>query len=77
MIIAAWWLRTSNKFMWKESKRQPKGLENGQLLSGGKLQILPKDSALGGLGAEPRPPEVRGCGGGAPSARKFCIFLQK
>ena len=47
---------------------------------------------FGGLGAEPpaaggqwelgvwrkspQPPEARGSGGGAPSARKFCIFLQ-
>ena len=28
-------------------------------------------------GQSPQPPETRGTGGGAPSARKFCIFLQK
>ena len=34
MIISAWWLRTSSKFMWEEVKGQPENLENGQLLSG-------------------------------------------
>ena len=34
IIISAWWLRTSSKFMWEEVKRQPESLENGQLLSG-------------------------------------------
>ena len=33
--------------------------------------------ANGGLVFCPQPPEARGFGGGAPSARKFCIFLQK
>ena len=33
MIISAWWLRTSSKFMWEEFIRQPENLENGQLLS--------------------------------------------
>ena len=27
--------------------------------------------AMGGWGRSPQPPEARGCGGGAPSARKF------
>ena len=31
---------------------------------------------FGGLGAKPPPTEARRFGGGAPSARKFCIFLQ-
>ena len=30
-----------------------------------------------GLGWSPQPPEERGPVGGALSARKFCIFLQK
>ena len=34
IIISAWWLRTSSKFMWEEVKRQQESLENGQLLSG-------------------------------------------
>ena len=31
---------------------------------------------LGVWGQSPQPPEEQGFGGGAPSARKFCIFLQ-
>ena len=31
----------------------------------------------GGLRQNPQPPEARGSEGGAPSAWKFCIFLQK
>ena len=31
----------------------------------------------GVLGVWEQPTEARGPGGGAPSARKFCIFLQK
>ena len=34
MIISAWWLWTSSKFMWEEFKGQPENSENGQLLSG-------------------------------------------
>ena len=32
---------------------------------------------LGVWGRSPQSPEARGLGGGAPSVRKFCIFLQK
>ena len=35
--------------------------------------------AMGGLGVwgqSPQPPEAQGFGGGAPSARKFCIFCK-
>ena len=32
---------------------------------------------LGVWGQSPQPPEARGSRDGAPSARKFCIFLQK
>ena len=43
--------------------------------------VLPKirneGAALGVWGQSPQPPEARGPGGGAPSDRKFCIFLQK
>ena len=34
VIVSVWWLRTSSKFTWKEVKRQPENLENGQILSG-------------------------------------------
>ena len=33
-------------------------------------------AVLGVWGQSPQPKEARGFGGGAPSARKFCIFLQ-
>ena len=34
MIISALWLRKSTKFRWKEAKRQPKNLENSEILCG-------------------------------------------
>ena len=34
-------------------------------------------AVLGGWGQSSQPSEARGSGGGAPSDRKFCIFLQK
>ena len=37
----------------------------------------PQPPRQGVWGQSPQPPESRGSGGGAPSARKFCIFLQK
>ena len=37
----------------------------------------PSCRRLGVWGWSPQPPEARGSGGGAPSARKGCIFLQK
>ena len=46
----------------------------GQWGSGGDA---PSCQRLGFWEQSPHPPEVRGSGGGAPSARKFCIFLQK
>ena len=46
----------------------------GQWGSGGKV---PSCRRLGVWGQSPQPPEARGSGGGAPSARKFCILLQK
>ena len=46
----------------------------GQWGSGGEA---PSCRRLGVWGQSPQPPEARGCGGGAPSARKFCIFLKK
>ena len=44
--------------------------------NGGLEAKLPAPEA-GGSGAKPQPPEARGPGGGAPSARKFCIFFCK
>ena len=45
------------------------------------IQARRQKFAMGGCsgvwGQSPQPPEARGSGGGAPSARKFCIFLQK
>ena len=46
----------------------------GQWGSGGEA---PSCRRLGVWGKSPQPPEARGSGGGDPSARKFCIFLQK
>ena len=49
------------------SRRRPMGVW-------GRSPQLPE---AGVWGQSPQPPEARGSGGGAPSARKFCIFLQK
>ena len=45
----------------------------GQWESGGEA---PSRRRQGVWGQSPQPPEARGSGGGAPSARKFCVFLQ-
>ena len=37
----------------------------------------PSRQRPGVWGQSPQPPEARGSGGGAPNARKFCIFLLK
>ena len=36
-----------------------------------------RGAILGVWGPRPQPPKARGSEGGAPSAQKFCIFLQK
>ena len=46
------------------------------------VQARSQKFAMGGAvwgvwGRSPQLPEARGCGGGAPSARKFCIFFAK
>ena len=43
----------------------------------GGLGAKPQPLEAGGLGAKPRAAEGSGSGDGAPSAQKFCSFLQK
>ena len=43
----------------------------------GSVGEAPSRRRLEVWGQSPQPPEARGFGGEAPSARKFCIFLQK
>ena len=45
-------------------------------VSGAQPEIRNGGAVLGVWEQSPQPPEARGFGGGAPSARKFCIFLQ-
>ena len=44
---------------------------------GGLGAEIPAAGGWGFRGQSPQLPEARGSGGEAPSARKFCIFLQK
>ena len=46
-------------------------------LFGGSRGEAPSCRRLGVWGQSSQPPEARGSGGRAPSARNFCIFLQK
>ena len=57
----------ANFWVWGRSLQPPKA--NG---GWGRRPQLPEAEGL-----EAKPPEARGSGGGAPSAQKFCIFLQK
>ena len=54
---------------------QPEIRNWGAVLGGGGASSRLRP--MGVLGQSPQPPEARGSGSGAPSARKFCIFLQK
>ena len=45
-------------------------------MSGAQPEIRNGRAVLGVWEQSPQPPEARGFGGGAPSALKFCIFLQ-
>ena len=51
-------------------------IRNGGLFGGSGSEAL-SYQRQGIWGQSPQPPDARGSGGGAPSARKFCIFLQK
>ena len=59
---------------WFRQARSQKFAMGG--LFGGSVGEAPSCRRLGVWEQSPQPPEARGCGGGAPSARKFCIFLQ-
>ena len=56
------------------------GSEGGAPAAGGQWGFGgegPSRRRLGVWGKSPQPPEARGSGGGAHSARKFCIFFAK
>ena len=40
-------------------------------------KLAMRGAVVGVWGQSPQPPEAWGFGSGAPSASKFCIFLQK
>ena len=56
-------------------RRVARNLQLGAVLGGGGASS--RRRPMGVWGQSPQPPKTRGSGGGAPSARKFCIFLQK
>ena len=79
MVLVITWLRTQ-----KGVRIQPQYFFLMQISYIHYDQARSQKSAMGGcfggLGVwwqSPQPPEARGPGGGAPSAQKFCIFLQK
>ena len=57
-------------------RRVARNLQWGGGLFWGSGSEIPRRRRLGVWKQSPQPPEARGFGGGAPSARKFCIFLQ-
>ena len=68
--------RYCNVFMKNDEQARSQDFVMGGLCLG-VWERSPQPPEAGGLGAKPQPPEARGSGGGAPSARKFCLFLQK